>query len=45
MADEARTKPSFKKHTHRYKEMAAPAKVCEGQRNLAKNRRYANRHG
>lgn len=45
MTGKARTRPSFKKHTRRYKEMVAPAKVLEGQRNLTKKRRYANRHG
>ena len=37
--------PSFKKHTRRYKEVIAPAKVLEGLKNLTKKRRYANRHG
>lgn len=45
MAGKARTRPSFKKNTRRYKAMVAPAKVLEGQRNLTKKRRYANRHG
>lgn len=45
MAGKARTRPSFKKHTRRYKEKIAPAKTLEGQKDLAKKRRYANRHG
>ncbi|MBO1906331.1 hypothetical protein J4G37_15665 [Microvirga sp. 3-52] len=45
MAGKSRARPSFKKHTKRYREMIAPAKVLEGQRNLTKKRRYANRHG
>ena len=45
MAGKARMRPSFKKHTRRYKEVIAPAKTLEGQRNLARKRRYANRHG
>jgi len=45
MAGKARMRPSFKKHTRRYKEVIAPAKTVEGQKNLAKKRRYANRHG
>ncbi|MBL0404043.1 hypothetical protein JKG68_08715 [Microvirga aerilata] len=45
MAGKARTRPSFKKNTRRYKTVIAPAKVLEGQRNLTKKRRYANRHG
>lgn len=45
MAGKSRVRPSFKKHTRRYKEVTAPAKVHEGQRNLTKKRRYANRHG
>lgn len=45
MAGKSRVRPSFKKHTRRYKEITAPAKVLEGQRNLTKKRRYANRHG
>jgi hypothetical protein len=35
MAGKSRARPSFKKPTHRYKEVIAPAK----------KRRYANRHG
>jgi hypothetical protein len=45
MAGKSRMRPSFKKHTRRYKEMIAPAKVLEGLKNLTKKRRYANRHG
>jgi hypothetical protein len=45
MAGKARTRPSFKKHTRRYREAIAPSKTLEGQRNLAKKRRYAKRHG
>jgi len=45
MAGKARMRPSFKKHTRRYKEVIAPAKTLEGQKNLTKKRRYANRHG
>jgi hypothetical protein len=44
IAGKARTRPSFKKNTRRYKEVVAPAKVLEGQRNLTKKRRYASRH-
>jgi len=45
MAGKARMKPSFKKKTRRYREVIAPAKTLEGQKNLTKKRRYANRHG
>jgi hypothetical protein len=45
MAGKSRVRPSFKKHTRRYKEVIAPAKVLEGQRNLTKKRRYDSRHG
>jgi hypothetical protein len=45
MAGKTRMRPSFKKHTRRYKEVITPAKVLEGQKNLAKKPRYANRHG
>jgi hypothetical protein len=45
MAAKARMRPSFKKHTRRYREVIAPTKTLEGQKNLAKKRRYANRHG
>ena len=39
MASKARAKPSFKKNTKRYREMIAPAKVLEGQKNLTNKRR------
>jgi hypothetical protein len=45
MAGKARMRPSFKKHIRRYSEVVALAKVREGQKDLAKKRRYANRHG
>jgi len=45
MAGKARMRPSFKKHTRRYKETIAPAKTLQGLKNLTKKRRYANRHG
>jgi hypothetical protein len=45
MAGKSRMRPSFKKHTKRYREMIAPAKTLEGLKNLTKKRRYANRHG
>jgi hypothetical protein len=45
MAGKARMRPSFKKHTRRYREVIAPAKVLEGQKNLTNKRRYANRLG
>ena len=45
MAGKARMRLSFKKHTRRYKEVIAPAKVLEGLKNFTKKRRYANRHG
>jgi hypothetical protein len=45
MAGKARMRPSFKKHTCRHREVVAPAKVREGQKDLAKKSRYANRHG
>lgn len=45
MSGKARMRPSFKKHTRRYKEVIAPAKTFEGQKRLTKKRRYANRHG
>jgi hypothetical protein len=38
-------RPSWKKHTMRWRKVVAPAKTLEGQKNLAKKRRYANRHG
>jgi hypothetical protein len=37
MAGKARMRPSFKKRTYRCKEVIAPAKTLEGQKNLAKN--------
>ena len=45
MAGKSRMRPSFKKHTRRYKEVIAPAKTLEGMKKLTKKRRYANRHG
>jgi hypothetical protein len=45
MAGKARMRPSFKKHTKRYREVIAPTKTLEGEKNLTKKRRYANRHG
>jgi hypothetical protein len=45
MASKARMRPSWKKHTIRWKQVVAPAKTLEGQKDLAKKRRYANRHG
>jgi len=45
VAGKSRMRPSFKKHTRRYKEVIAPAKVIEGLKNLTKKRRYASRHG
>jgi hypothetical protein len=45
MAGKSRMRPSFKKHTRRYKELIAPAKMLEGHKNLTEKRRYANRHG
>jgi hypothetical protein len=45
MAGKSRMEPLFKKHTRRYREVTAPAKVLDGQRNLTEKRRYANRHG
>jgi hypothetical protein len=44
MAGRSRMRPSFKKHTRRYKEIIAPARTLEGQKNFAKKRRYTNRH-
>ena len=32
-------------YTRRYKEVLDPAKTLDGQKNLAKKRRYDNRHG
>ena len=44
MASKARSRPSWKKNTVRYKKVTAAAQTLEGQKNLAK-KRYANRHG
>jgi hypothetical protein len=45
MASKARMRPSWKKHTARWKKAIAPAKTLEGMRQLTKKRRYASRHG
>jgi hypothetical protein len=45
VAGKSRMRPSFKKHTKRYREVIAPAKTLEGLKNLTKKQRYANRHG
>jgi hypothetical protein len=45
VASKARTRPSWKRNTVRYKQQIAPAKTREGQENLQKKKRYANRHG
>jgi hypothetical protein len=45
MAAKARARPSWKRNTARYKLQVAPARTREGQRNLQKKKRYANRHG
>ena len=45
MAGKARSRPTWKKKTLRYKQQIAPAKTLEGQKDLAKKNRYANRHG
>ncbi len=45
MACKARARPSWKKNTVRWKKTVAPRKTREGQEDLAKKRRYANRHG
>lgn len=45
MAGKARMRPSWKKHTIRWKQEIAQEKTEEGQKNLAKKRRYASRHG
>lgn len=45
MASKARMRPSWKRRTVRWKKVVAPAKILEGQKDLAKKRRYANRHG
>ncbi len=45
MASKARSRPSWKKSTVRYKKVTAAVQTLEGQKNLAKKKRYANRHG
>jgi hypothetical protein len=45
MASKARSRPSWKRNTVRYKLQVAPAKTHEGQQNLQKKKRYANRGG
>jgi hypothetical protein len=45
MARKARTRPSWKRNTARYQEQVARAKTREGQENLQKKNRYANRGG
>ncbi|HEX2134429.1 MAG TPA: hypothetical protein VHG30_00770 [Microvirga sp.] len=45
MAAKARARPSWKRNTVRWKLEVAPAKTREGQKNLQKKRRYANRGG
>ena len=45
MVSKARSRPSWKKNTARYKKVTALAQTLEGQKNLAKKKRYANRHG
>jgi hypothetical protein len=45
MASKARVRPSWKRNTSRWKKFTAIAKTQEGQENLAKKKRYANRHG
>jgi hypothetical protein len=45
MASKARARPSWKRNTLRYKLQVAPARTREGQENLQKKRRYANRGG
>ena len=45
MAGKSRARPSFKKHTRRYKGVIPPVKVLEGQNNLSKKRGYASLHG
>jgi hypothetical protein len=45
MASKARVRPSWKRNTSRWKKVTAIAKTQEGQENLAKKKRYANRHG
>ncbi len=38
MARNVCVRPSFKKHTSRYKEVIAPAKTLRGQKNLTQER-------
>ena len=45
MAAKARAGPSWKRNTVRGKQQVAPAKTREGQQNLQKKKRYANRGG
>ena len=45
MAGKARMRPSWKKRTVGWKQEIAQEKTLDGQKNLAKKRRYANRHG
>jgi hypothetical protein len=45
MAGKARMRPSWKKRTVRWKQVAAPARTLEGMKTLTKKRRYASRHG
>ena len=45
MASKARARPSWKRNTVRWKQHVAPAKTREGQQNLQKKKRYANRGG
>ena len=45
MAGKSRMRPSFKKHTRRYKEVITRAKTLELQKKLTNKRRCANRHG
>jgi hypothetical protein len=45
MASKARMRPSWKKHTARWKQVMAPAKTREGMKLLTKKRRYASRGG
>ena len=37
MAGKSRMRPSFKKHTRRYKEVVAPAKLLEGLKILPRS--------
>ena len=45
MACKARARPSWKKNTAHWKKVVALKLTREGQENLAKKQRYANRHG